>query len=115
MLPPPGLLTTVSGVPSRRFSAMMRSTVRAVLSLLPPGAEGTTISIFFCGFQSVCAWASDELTSSATAHVQACTSIPLLRAQRRPQRIGAVSGHRASELDPPSGLVAEFLAPRPQP
>src|SRR6476660_1804816 len=33
---------------------MLRSTVRAVLSLLPPGADPTTISTFFCG-DHVCA------------------------------------------------------------
>src|SRR5207249_145973 len=34
---------------------------------------------------------------------------------KRPQRIGAARGHHVAELDPPMRLVAEFLAPRPQP
>ena len=54
--PPPGLLLTVSEVGSRRFSVRIFSTVRPVLSLLPPAAEPTTISMFFCG-DHVCAWA----------------------------------------------------------
>src|SRR5687767_568894 len=51
LLPPPGLLTTVSDEGTSLWATRMRSTVRAVLSLLPPGADVTTISTFFCGDQ----------------------------------------------------------------
>src|SRR5687767_12736866 len=47
--PPPGLLTTTSGVGTSLVAASVRSIVRAVLSLLPPGPEAATISTFFCG------------------------------------------------------------------
>src|SRR5689334_12205260 len=55
LLPPPGLLTTESVVGTSFFSLRMRSTCRPVLSLLPPGAEPTTISTLRCGLHVPCA------------------------------------------------------------
>src|SRR5688572_12861811 len=64
LLPPPGLLLTVSETGMSFPWTSMRSTVRAVLSLLPPGAEPTTISTFFCGDQ---VWAHTADAASASA------------------------------------------------
>src|SRR5512139_3157067 len=66
MLPAPGLFTTTTAVGTSFFSCSIRSTVRAVLSLLPPGAEGTTISTGFDGAQ-LCAEAFAAPSTSATA------------------------------------------------
>src|SRR5687768_7364970 len=52
---------------TRLFAFSMRSTVRAVLSLLPPGGFGTTSSTFFCGVQP-CAPAVDVIAASAITH-----------------------------------------------
>src|SRR5688572_2039600 len=56
-MPPPApvRLTTVSEVGNSFCSTRIFSTWRAVLSLLPPGAEPTTISTFFCGLHAPCA------------------------------------------------------------
>jgi hypothetical protein len=64
--PPPALLTTVSVDGRTLFIVQMRSTVRAVLSLLPPGGFGTTSSTFFCGDQP-CAPATAAAPASMTA------------------------------------------------
>ena len=47
--PPPDLLTTVSDTGNALLVTKIRSMVRAVLSLLPPGGLGTTSSTFFVG------------------------------------------------------------------
>src|SRR5215213_1288052 len=62
--PPPGLLTTETVVLTSLVDASARSSVRAVLSLLPPGPDAATISTFFCG-DHVCAIALLAATSAA--------------------------------------------------
>src|SRR5688500_12755288 len=49
--PPPGRLTTLIVELISLCSRITFSTKRAVRSLLPPGAEPTTISTFFSGLQ----------------------------------------------------------------
>src|SRR5687767_4216367 len=49
--PPPGLFTTVIVVGTILFALSRCSSMRAVLSLLPPGAEAATISTFLVGTQ----------------------------------------------------------------
>jgi hypothetical protein len=49
LAPPPGLFTTVIVLLTSLPALNMCSSVRAVLSLLPPGTEAATISTFFCG------------------------------------------------------------------
>src|SRR3990172_6168852 len=67
MLPPPPALLTIVSVDGRTlFIVQMRSTVRAVLSLLPPGGFGTTSSTFRCGDQP-CAPATAAAPASIAA------------------------------------------------
>jgi hypothetical protein len=49
--PPPDLFTTVSDTGNALLAIKIRSMVRAVLSLLPPGGLGTTSSTFLVGTQ----------------------------------------------------------------
>ncbi|MNC85202.1 hypothetical protein D3C83_07890 [compost metagenome] len=64
--PPPGLFTTVSVAGTSLPASRMRSIARAVLSLLPPGAEPATISTFFCG-DHACAAAAALAAARAIA------------------------------------------------
>src|SRR5689334_10108109 len=74
----------------------MCSTVRAVLSLLPPGAEPTTISTFFCGVHP---WAQHKLVASVQTAASAVTEI-LIRTPRDCLLLRNVRG-----LDDPGVLV----------
>ena len=47
----PGLLTIESVEGTSLLETRLRSTMRAVLSTVPPGGKPTTISTFFCGDQ----------------------------------------------------------------
>ena len=68
MLPPlPGLFTTVTLEGTSLLPMMIRSTARAVLSLLPPGTEVTTISTLRFGAQSW-AWAVPEAISARASN-----------------------------------------------
>src|SRR5437016_11949823 len=62
--PPPGLLLTDNVALIRRRSWTTFSMVRAVLSLLPPGADGTISSTFLLGCQ-LCASAGPANTINA--------------------------------------------------
>ena len=62
--PPPGLLTTVIEVLTSLLAVRIASTVRAVLSLLPPGTEVTTISRLRCGDQTCAQPTTDDEESS---------------------------------------------------
>src|SRR5687767_15382766 len=71
--PPPDLLTTLSVDGMSLFVTRMRSTVRAVLSLLPPGGLGTTSSTFFCGAHD---WAG--VTELKAARIAAVSNLFML-------------------------------------
>src|SRR5687767_14566613 len=68
--PPPDLLTTLSVDGMSLLVTRMRSTVRSVLSLLPPGALGTTSSTFFCGAHDCAAPAALNAASTAAATIR---------------------------------------------
>src|SRR6185436_19339613 len=96
---------------------MLRSTVRAVLSLLPPGADPTTISTFFCG-DHVCAAAMVPAHAVTSAKVivsafKQCSS--LLGHVRGPPRLGRdrreeVLFRAVAELDAPRDRALLFVA-----
>src|SRR5687767_15443098 len=72
--PPPALLTTVIDVGTALFRMNKCSSMRAVLSLLPPGGELAMISTFFCGDQP-CACAMPQHSRSAYS-TRFCFMIP---------------------------------------
>src|SRR5690606_19115922 len=99
LLPPPGLFTTVRLVGTSLFCTRMRSTVRAVLSLLPPGAEPTTISTFLCGDQPCAAAApAAHATSAARAMRVNFMLCPPFGVLRNPQASPAPGGLQFLEL-----------------
>src|SRR5215204_2400968 len=77
--PPPDLLTIESVVGIILLVTRMRSTVRAVLSLLPPGGFGTTSSTFFCGSHDCAAAIELKAARSAAAKIGFMFFLPLLR------------------------------------
>src|SRR5574338_893458 len=115
LLPPPGLLTTVIGTLTSLLSTSARSTERAVLSLLPPGAEPTTISTLRWGDQ-LAAWAERPMATNAVSASTRCNLmlLPSLRCECGPQCVGAAFLDEAAQCGGPGRFVAVFLAPRPQ-
>ena len=57
---PPARLLTLIGTGDHLFSSMMPVIIRIMLSVPPPGANGTTTSMFFDGYLA-CATAAPEV------------------------------------------------------
>src|SRR6185295_9965726 len=74
-VPPPGRWTTVTFVLTSFPATKVRSIARASLSLVPPGATGTTISTFFCGAQP-CAIAPQGKRNGAKSKRWGCFMAP---------------------------------------
>jgi hypothetical protein len=64
---PPARLLTLIGTGDHLFSSMMPVIIRIMLSVPPPGANGTTTSIVFDGYLACAMAAPGAPTSSASA------------------------------------------------
>src|SRR5687767_9616413 len=115
LLPPPGLLLTVSERGMSLPWTTMRSTVRAVLSLLPPGAEPTTISTFFCGDQACAAAGVAPTASRAPSVIEASnmevSSVLLFLEVRRLDDLSVFVDFGTDELREKLGRAAHRLEP----
>src|SRR5258708_9298518 len=107
--PAPGLLSTMTGWPSR--SPSLSASSRAGMSVEPPAAPGTTRVMGRVG-QASAAMAAVAHSQAAAASVRRLNMVFLLRACAGPGRLSART-HRSeehtSELQSPDHLVCRLL------